>query len=173
MNLVEGFVKNEIFIDFGEEILYRSSVLHNAPLLCRFPTVTFSLWTTNGLNQIADRIRTDLGFVPMHPMDKYTHNTCDNDGWYDFRVGINGYRKNHMDSCIEFTAMSTYSPDEGKRYTIDLTEEEQKTVFSYLDEQCQKYLGKSCEGLLKEAEKQMMEDEGEQGTLTHRRSRGE
>ena len=98
---------------------------------------------TNGLGQIADRIRKDLGFAPMHPMDEYTDDTCDNDGWYDFYVGINGYTDHHMDSCIEFVVVNSNSPDEEERYTIDLTEEEQRTVFSCLDEQCRKHLEKS------------------------------
>ena len=93
----------------------------------------------------------------MHPMDEYTDDTCDNDGWYDFYVGINGYTESHMDSCIEFVVVNSNSPDEEERYTIDLTEEEQRTVFSCLDEQCRKYLEKSCDDLLAEAGKQMEE----------------
>ena len=49
------------------------------------------------------------------------------------------------------------APDEEERYTIDLTEEEQRTVFSCLDEQCRKYLEKTCDDLLAEAGKQMEE----------------
>ena len=104
MTLLEGFVRDEIFIDFGADVLYGSDQC-NVSFPCRFPTVTFQLMATNGLSQIADRIRKDLGFAPMHPMDEYTDDTCDNDGWYDFYVGINGYAENHMDSCIEFVVV--------------------------------------------------------------------
>ena len=39
----------------------------------------------------------------------------------------------------------------------DLSEEEQIAIYERLDEQCRKYLGKSCEDLLKDAEKEMMD----------------
>ena len=94
----------------------------------------------------------------MHPMDEYTDDTCDNDGWYDFYVGINGYAENHMDSCIEFVVVNSNSPDDEERYSIELTEEEQCAVIKCLDAQCQKYLGKDCVELLAEAQKQMEED---------------
>ena len=85
--------------------------------------------------------------------------TCDNDGWYDFYVGINGYAENHMDSCIEFVVVNSNSLDCEERYSIDLTtEEEQDAVFKHLNEQCQKYLGKDCLDLLAEAQRQMEED---------------
>jgi hypothetical protein len=119
--------------------------------LAAFRPWTFQLMATNGLSQIADRIRKDLGFAPMHPMDEYTDDTCDNDGWYDFYVGINGYTESHMDSCIEFVVVNSNSPDDEERYTIDLTEEEQRTVFSCLDEQCRKHLEKrTCEEQMEE-----------------------
>ena len=157
MNLLEAFIRDEIFIDFGADVLYGSDQC-NVSYLTRFPTVTFQLMATSGLSQIADRIRKDLGFVPMHPMDEYTDDTCDNDGWYDFYVGINGYAENHMDSCIEFVVVNSNSPDDEERYSIDLTEEEQCAVIKCLDAQCQKYLGKDCVELLAEAQKQMEED---------------
>jgi hypothetical protein len=91
-------------------------------------------------------------------MDEYTDDSCDNDGWYDFYVGINGYAENHMDSCIEFVVVNSNSPDDEERYSIDLTEEEQSAVFKCLDAQCQKYLGKDCLELLAEARRQMEED---------------
>ena len=158
MTLLEGFVRDEIFIDFGADVLYGSDQC-NVSFPCRFPTVTFQLMATNGLSQIADRIRKDLGFAPMHPMDEYTDDTCDNDGWYDFYVGINGYAENHMDSCIEFVVVNSNSLDCEERCSIDLTtEEEQDAVFKHLNEQCQKYLGKDCLDLLAEAQRQMEED---------------
>ena len=51
------------------------------------------------------------------------------------------------------------SPDEGEMYTIDLSPDEQTALYNRLDEQCRKYLGKSCEELLAEARKAMEEDE--------------
>jgi len=108
MTLTEGFVKDAVFIDFGAEVLYGSDQCY-VSYPCRFPTVSFQLMATNGLSQIADRIRKDMGFKPMHPMDEYTDATCDNDGWYDFYIGINGYAENQMDSGIEFVVINSDS----------------------------------------------------------------
>ena len=83
MTLIEGFAKDEIFIDFGAEVMYGDDQAYIS-YPCRFPTVGFQLMATNGLVQIADRIRKDKGMKPMHPMDEYTDDTCDNEGWYDF-----------------------------------------------------------------------------------------
>lgn len=69
MNLIEGFVRDEIFVDFGSEIMYGSDQ-QNVNYPSRFPTVEFQLIATFGLSQIADRIRKDAGFKPMHPMDE-------------------------------------------------------------------------------------------------------
>ena len=114
---------------------------------------------TEGLVQIADRIRKDEGYRPMHPLDEFTNDTCDNEGWYDFYVGINGFADNHMDNCIEFVVVNADSEDNEELYTIDLLEQEQEAVYNRLDELCRKYLEQSCEDLLAEAEKRMEEDE--------------
>ncbi len=91
-------------------------------------------------------------------MDEYTDDTCDDDGWYDFYTSINGFTDNRMGCCIEFVVVNADSEDNEEWYTIDLGEEEQMAVYNRLDEQCRKYLGKSCEELLKEAEKAMEEE---------------
>jgi len=157
MTLTEGFVRDEIYIDFGAELMYGDDQCY-IDYPCRFPTVGFQLMATNGLSQIADRIRKDAGFKPMHAMDEYTDDTCDNEGWYDFYVGINGFADNHMDSCIEFVVVNADSEDNEELYTIDLNGDEQAAVYARLDEQCRRYLGQSCEELLAEAKKRMEED---------------
>ena len=154
MSLCELFVKDEIFIDFGAEIMYGSDQAYIS-YPCRFATVEFQLMDTNGLSKIADRLRKDQGFRPMHPMDEYTDETCDQSGWYDFFVGINDYAENKMDSCITFVVANSDSDDEGSMYAIDLTSEEQECIYSRLDGQCREYLGKGCLELLAEAKKEM------------------
>ena len=157
MNLLEGFLRDELFIDFGSEILYgEDQVYDTCP--CRFATVQFALMPTNGLTQIADRIRKDRGFVPLHPMDEYTDETCDQDGFYNFYAGLNGVSNSGLDSCIEFVVVNADSPDNEVSYAIALDEGEQEAVYARLDGQCRKYLGKSCGELLSESRK-MMEDE--------------
>lgn len=154
MTLMEGFVKEEVFIDFGAEIMYGGDQCYIS-YLCRFPTVEFQLMATNGLVEIADRIRKDKGFKPMHPMDEYTDDTCDNEGWYDFYIGLNSYDDRHIDTCIDFFVVNADSEDNEDMYTIDLTEEEQIALYNRLDEQCRQYLEKGCEELLEEARKEM------------------
>lgn len=154
MTLIEGFVKDEIFIDFGSEVMYGDDQAYIS-YPCRFPTVGFQLMATNGLVQIADRIRKDKGMRPMHPMDEFTDDTCDNEGWYDFYVGLNGFTENHMDTCIDFVVVNADSEDNEEMYHIDLGADEQAAIYNRLDEQCRKYLGKGCEELLAEARKEM------------------
>ncbi len=61
MTLIEGFVRDALFIDFGADVLYGDDQAY-IDYPCRFPTVGFQLMATNGLVQIADRIRKDKGF---------------------------------------------------------------------------------------------------------------
>lgn len=157
MTLMEGFIRDEIYIDFGCEVMYGDDQCY-IDYPCRFPTVGFQLVATNGLSRIADRIRKDAGFKPMHAMDEFTDDTCDNEGWYDWFIGLNAFSDNHMDSCIEFVVVNADSEDNEEMYTIDLTVDEQAAIYNRLDEQCRKYLGQSCEELLAEAKKRMEED---------------
>ena len=85
MTLTEGFVRDNIVIDFAGEILYGSEQA-NLTYPRRFATVELPLSATEGLIQIADRIRKEAGFRPIRPMDEYTGETCDNAAWYDFYV---------------------------------------------------------------------------------------
>ena len=158
MFLVEGFLKDSLFIDFGTEINYGSDQV-NLTCPVRFATVGFQLMATNGLSQIADRIRKDMGFRPMHPMDEYNDETCDQEGWYEFYIGLNDWVYTKVDSCIEFVVVNSQSEDNEQIYTIDLGASDQEMVYSLIDEQCRKNLGKSCEELLDEARTKLMEDE--------------
>ena len=158
MKLVEAFLKDELFIDFGAEVMYGDDQMClDYPY--RFATVGFQLMATSGLAQIADRIRKDQGFKPMHPMDEFTDDTCDQNGWYDFYIGLNDWSSSKVDSCIDVIVVNSDSLDNEECYTIDLDGKEQEYVYARLDEQCRKYLGKSCEDLLVEARKAMEEDE--------------
>ena len=150
MTLTEGFVRDNIFIDFAGEILYGSEQA-NLTYPRRFATVEFPLIATEGLIQIADRIRKDAGFRPIRPMDEYTGETCDNAAWYDFYTGISTFSENRMGGCIEFVVVNADSVDNEKLYVIELSEEEKLAVFKRLDGQCRQHLGNSCEELLQEA----------------------
>ena len=157
MTLTEGFVKDSLYIDFGTEVMYGSDQVY-VDYSCRFATVTFELMATEALVKIADRIRAKEGYAPMHPMEGWTEDNCDQEGWYSFYIGLNDLSCTHLDSCIEFTVVNSLSPDNGELYTIDLNDYEQGLVYDQLDEQCRKYLGKPCAGLLAEAKKELEEE---------------
>ena len=152
--MMERILADYILPDLGAEIMYGyDQVYINHPEVCA--TVTFQLMATDGLVEIADRIRKDKGFKPMHAMDEYTDDTCDNEGWYDFYVGLNGFTENHMDTCIDFIVVNADSYDNEDMYTIDLTPDEQRMIYDVLNDACVSYLGKSCEDLLNEAHNEM------------------
>ena len=157
MGMFEAVLKDNVFIDFGAEVMYGDDQMY-LDYPTRFATVSFELMATSLLCQIADRIRKDLGFVPLHPMDEYTDETCDQDGFYNFYAGLNDWSDNKCDSCIEFVVVNSKSPDNEELYTIDLSKEEEIAMYCRLDEQCRVYLGKSCADLLAEARKRMEED---------------
>ena len=59
---------------------------------------------------------------------------------------------------VEFYVVNADSEDNEARYSIDLTTEEQAAIYARLDEQCKRYLDKSCEELLAEAGKELEEE---------------
>ena len=71
MTLIEGVLKDHVFIDFGSEIMYGDDQMY-LDYPCRFATVGFELMATSLLGEIADRIRKDRGYKPMHPDRKST-----------------------------------------------------------------------------------------------------
>ena len=91
-------------------------------------------------------------------MDVFKEEMCDQDGWYDYYLGLNEINGSKVDSCIEAVVVSREAPDNEEVYTIYLNDQEQEAVFTCLDEQCRRYLGKGCDELLAEARKQMEED---------------
>ena len=158
MGLLEAVVRDNVFIDFGSEIQYDSDQVYDS-YPCRFATVGFQLMPSTLLGQTADRIRVDRGYRPMHPLDGYTDEMCDQEGFYDFYIGLNDWSKTKCDTFIQFVVVNTESPDNEEMYTIDLDENEQVAVYNRLDEQCRECLGKGCVDLLAESRKEMEEDE--------------
>ena len=150
---MEGFVRDQVVIDFADGVVYGWDQC-NVDGPQRFPTVTFCLLDTYGLGSIADRIRKDLGLKPFHAIDEINEEDCDQEGWYEFSISLNGFSKSHVDSAIEFIVINSSDEDEGS-YAIDLTEEEQRVIYNSLNQQCLAYLKKGCENLLKEAENLM------------------
>lgn len=160
MTLTEKFITDAIQLDSGSEVMYGSDQIYEI-YPCRFPTVEFQLTATDALVEVADRIRMEKGYLPMHPRDGRT-DEVDNDGWYDFYVGISKLPGDHqqcqLDSSISFVVVNSDSDDNEDMYTIDLTESEKECVFDILNRQCRRYHGKDCAALLAEAETEMTDD---------------
>ncbi len=161
MTLAEVFARDEVFIDFDSGIRFAvAEVYADSP--CRLPAVEFQLVGTAGLEKIADRIRKDEGYRPLHPLDEYTEGDCDRDGTYDFFIGLNVFWKGHLEQHICFRVENTESEDDGELYFIELTPLERDAVYGSLDRQCRETLGKSCEDLLEDAWKHMEQELREQ-----------
>lgn len=161
MTLTENFLHDAIELDRNAEVMFGSDQIYDT-CPCHFPTVEFQLTATDALVEVADRIRMEKGYLPMHPRDGRTGDV-DNDGWYDFYVGISKlpgvHQDCHLDSNISFVVVNSDSDDNEEMYSIDLTESEQEYVYEILNRQCRRYHGKDCAVLLAESEKEMTDTE--------------
>lgn len=152
--MFDTILRNHVFIDFGADYRFTDEQI-NLTYPTRFPVVRFQLMVTSLLVSLVDRMRKDAGFTPFYPVDEYTESMCDQEGWYDFYIGLNGWSDTKVDGCIEAVVCNSCSADDGELYTLDLTHDEQLLMYSRLDEQCRKHLGKSCEELLMDARAEM------------------
>ena len=159
MTLTENFIQNAIHLDAGAEVMYGSDQMCDT-YPCRFATVEFQLMATDALVEVADRIRMEKGYLPMHPRDGRTDDV-DNDGFYDFYIGISRLPGENqpvkLDSSISFVVVNSDSDDNEDMYTIDLTASEAEYVYEILNRQCRRYHGKDCATLLAESEKELMD----------------
>ena len=159
MTLTEKFIADAIQLDSGAEVIYGSDQI-NDTYPCRFATVEFQLMATDALVEVADRIRMEKGYLPMHPRDGRTDDV-DNDGFYDFYIGISRLPGENqpvkLDSSISFVVVNSDSDDNEDMYTIDLTASEAEYVYEILNRQGRRYHGKDCETLMAEAEKELYE----------------
>lgn len=156
-NLIEAVLKDYVFIDANYEPHYDSDQMY-VDYPCVFATVRFMLMATSLLTTLADRIRKDMGFAPVNPMDEYTDKTCDDDAWYEFYYGINAVGAGVGDSCIEVVVCNASSPDDGSSYYIHLSDSEREEMYERINEQCIEIYGKSNKQLLTESYKAMQED---------------
>ena len=138
--LHELLYEQAIQIDFRVEILYETCVIYNNKPVS-FPVVTFELQETQGLREISDAIREQHGYKAL----------SDENGWYDYFIGINGHSPYRTNSCIEFVVRDETQPDDEHGYMIHLSFEDQEALYIILDEQCRKHLNVSCQSLLDEA----------------------
>lgn len=147
-SLLEHVVSGAIYIDASSGYELGSAQAYVCyPIV--FPTVTFRLMETPVLCQIADTMRMEAGFKPLYDGGEEIT------GWYDFRIGINGYTESKLDTCIIFELVNGDAADTWESYAIDLNEDEQRVIYERLEEECVEAFGKTCEELLKEAESEM------------------
>ena len=150
------FPLDQIRIDFDTEIMY-SSDQTDVHFPAHFPTVIFSLRDTDALVSLADKIRTSGGGKPLYPMEGYPEEACDQNGWYNFSIGINDSPAPLVDTSISAYVDSPDCEDNGSYYAIPIPEADMNALYQSLDAQCRKHLGKSCVDLLVEARREMEE----------------
>ena len=148
------FPIDQILIGFNEEIMYGEDQM-DVHFPARFPTVILSLRDTDALVSLADKIRTSGGGKPLYPMEGYPWEACDQNGWYNFYIGINDSPAPPVDTSISAYVDSPDCEDNGSYYAIPIPEAGMNALFQSLDAQCRKHLGKSCADLLTEARKEM------------------
>lgn len=145
-------LKDNVFIDFGEDVQYgKDQVYIHTPIV--FPTVTFTLLPTNMLMNCANRLRMEAGYKRTDYGDE-----VDENAWFNFYIGLNGFNDTHIDTAIEAVVCNSDQADEGTSYYIDLTTEEQEALYDRLDEECVRYLEKTCEDLLEFAKEKMIHE---------------
>ena len=159
MTLTENFIRDAIQLDSNAEVICGSDEIFDT-YPCRFPTVEFQLMATDALVEVADRIRIEKGYKPMHPRDGRTDDV-DNDGWYDFYLGVSKLpgenQEYRLDNCITFIVVNSDSDDNEDMYEIQLTDDERSAVHDILNAHCRRYHGKDIAAMLSEAEKEMLD----------------
>ena len=148
------FPIDQILIDFDLPFMYGEDQM-NVCYPVRFPTVTFPLHVSDALVSLADGIRTSDGGKPLYPMEGYPEESCDQNGWYNFYIGINDFPAPPVDTSISAYVDSPDCEDDGSYYAIPIPEADMNALFQSLDAQCRKHLGKYCVDLLTEARKEM------------------
>ena len=128
----------KIILDLDNEILYGSDQAYIS-YPTRFATVTLPLQPAEDLRAAVNGLR--AGLAPVDDME--------------FFIGINDFTATKLDNCIEAIVTAADAPDAEDRYTIDLSEGDQREVFAALDKECSEKLGKGCEELLAEARRRM------------------
>lgn len=144
-------LRKAIHIDTDQEYMLGDDQAYFSYPIC-FPTVEFELAATTELCEIVDAIRKEKGYLPM------LEDGGDFEGWYDLFLGLNGYTDTHMDTSIMAVVVNSDSEDNEDYYLIDLSEDEQKEIYTILDDQCRRYYEKSCADLLDEARRAMEAD---------------
>lgn len=131
------FYNPEYFDGCDYDIYFNYDQAYNS-FPCVFPTIWCPLYSTIGLNSLADKMRKEDGELPFFDES----GEYDDDGWYDFFIDLNGYTGTHVANCIYARA---YDQEE---YCIDLSEEEQEYVYQVLEkdahieewlEECKQY----------------------------------
>jgi len=148
------FFSEGVAIDSYEEYLYGSDVVYDSYPV-RFETVQFKLLDTLWLSLLADTVRSKEGYKPIIPSYEMKENEYDVEGWYDFYIGINGYSKSHVDSCMTFTVCNSEEDDNEWEYVISLDDDEAMLMYDVLNKECLRLFRKSCSDLLDESKNEM------------------
>lgn len=145
-SLIDRFMRENIGLYEDTEPYYDSREIDGV----KCATVCFEVCGGYALCQIVDRMRKELGFKPLEPIDDEDYDTdCDQEGEYNFFIELN--EDDGVEPCITAMLINSESPDNEDIYTIALTEEEQEALYRRLDEEAIAVLDMSCDRLLEKA----------------------
>lgn len=145
------FIKNNVFLDPACEACYDEDCAIENGKEKKYATANFALQSTDSLIELADRIRANLGYRPFYHWDGMQETELDEDGWYDFYIGLSEKNKYYVDDFIEIVVESDIADDDGHSYKYYLNEHQQETTARVINEQLWEYQESSIMQVLREA----------------------
>lgn len=147
----DEFIKNNIFLDPACEPCYDVEYVSEGGSEKKYDTANFALQSTDNLIELADRIRADLGHKPFYHWDGMQETELDEDGWYNFYIGLSEKNKYYVDDFIEIVVESDIADDDGHSYKYYLSEHQRETTARVINEQLWEYQESSIMQVLREA----------------------
>lgn len=148
------FERDDIHIDPDFELHFgRDEMFNSFPVV--IGTVGFRLVDTAKLNELADKVRMQLGHKPACGFTD--DDDIDFDVWYDFFYDINSC--SGMDAqivCEVIHGNCSYTEDADDVIVIDIPPEARRQIRPWLDEELRKIYGESIRELLIQAEKEAL-----------------
>ena len=147
----DEFIKHNIFLDPACEPSYDVERYVEGGNEVKNYTANFALQSADGLIELGDRIRADLGYKPFYSFDGRPETELDEDGWYNFYIGLSERNRFYVDDFIEIVVESDLAPDDGHSYKYYLNERQQETIARVINEQLWEYQDSSIMQVLREA----------------------
>lgn len=149
--LTDEFIKHNVFLDPACDPCYDTEYVSEGGEERKYDNANFALQSTDELIELADRIRANLGYKPFYSFDGRPESELDEDGWYNFYIGLSHKNKYYVDDFIEIVVDSGLADDDGHSYKYYLNDHQQETIAGVINEQLWEYQGSSIMQVLREA----------------------